>query len=203
MNVQGKSLVNWLIRAQFAKTQQTNYVFEEDGYHYALDEAGNRRTTNSYENMPQSLCSYFWTALISIVISIPTLPFLYLSYRSNPKNSKSDVPPVALSLVLVAFMLLAGATLWQNWTGITIWSPFAIFVAYLFGLIGLALVVSVGMGLFMAGSFGYDKYDTYKINKRHEQRASGIVKEYKPNWFIEFFKAKKQKVCPMINYTEE
>jgi ABC-type transport system involved in multi-copper enzyme maturation permease subunit len=153
--------------------------------------------------MPSSLCSYFWTALISIIISIPTIPFLLLSYKTNPKNLKSDQMPVALSLILVLFMLLGGATLWMNLTGITIWSPLAIFVAYLLGLAAVAVIVIGAIGLFSAGSYGYDQYDVWRKDKREKDALAGIVKVKKPNWFIEFFKAKKAKMCPMINYTEE
>ncbi len=75
---------------------------------------------------------------------------------------------------LVSFLVLAGLFLWT-----------------IVGLIADCLLI------FVIGIHYINKYIISKIPKREKQQ-----KEKKPNILIEYLKAKKQKICPLIEFEE-
>lgn len=136
--------------------------------------------------MPKSLCPYFWQLLIMYVFIVPytliTLPY----HLFNRWNNESFVSGIVGSLVVYLF-------LFGIFTMVS-------FVTFLF--VGLPAngvwvhicVCGFVLWFFVIGAL-FSKFIEYLWEK-----PKGTFKEKKPNLIIEFIKAKYNKYCPNITW---
>lgn len=142
------------------------------------------RLIRNFDSKPKSnLCGYFWQVVKYIILSV----FI-----------------VSVGIILV--------------------SAFAFFSLYIIGLIAGSTLASVGIfpasfidvpntfnwryvvlsividAVIAAFIYGKHKYDEYRYEKA--EKSNGTEKSTKPNLLFEFVKAKKQKICPLINFVD-
>lgn len=138
-------------------------------------------------DLPQNLCPYFWKVLLAIALFIPCviiqLPGLIIGLFSKEKLDSGDryaYGGVTWFLILV-LILFSSATFNLVKMLIGAYSyKWDVAVAGIF-IWGLIILISSILGI------------RYLLNKRSE-------KEKEPSIIIEFFKAKKNKYCPKIDW---
>lgn len=130
----------------------------------------------------QSLCLYFW----QVVYQIGAL-FLWLPFMGFLFVSVFAVGP----LLLVATWFLAGELLTSHQAVMQI-LPEMLAPMVAAGMLGLVLYVFVIVAFFCAGLSVLPK----KI------RTNQAV-DSKPSLVIEYVKAKKQKICPILEFTDD
>lgn len=128
-----------------------------------------------------SLCKYFWT----VVIGIFQYPFtvmwrsLPLSIQDHDEAGKAIGVWLAICIVIEIVSRIIDPSWW--WVGFTVF------------FIGLAFV-GVIVGAISLFEFLEDKNYERQMKRRIER---------KPSLFKEFIKAKKNKVCPCIEFVDE
>lgn len=151
-----------------------------------------RVTYNSWKGMPKSLCSYFWISLIILLLSPILIPLRVFSNISGVfregsvfTNYMSCVLGILASLMLLG---AGGGTAIELFNVDTETLTTLGFIGYsILGSICLMLMVGIILGC-VVGAFYIG--DVIKDKKRNK----------KPNIVGEFVKAKKDKVCPIIEY---
>lgn len=149
-------------------------------WHYRFIKWANRRHPSSIS----SLCGYFWALVFAFV-----------------KVVVFSVPVILVSICL------GGAAL-ETFFGIPMKTLTGLQWLYVFGagVVSMAAIVlvafGVGFGIVALVSFIQDAYQTKKAKwyaKDYEAKRNGT---YHPNVFVEYFKARKEKVCPTIKFKE-
>jgi hypothetical protein len=154
---------------------------------------------------PRDLCSYFWMVVLFTLASIPLavvmaviMPIAWIAtrieawgYEANRRYralSKLVKPLKILALVLLGALLIAALTvlviaLLAEWRSI---------------LIALAAIIGLlaAMFLFMLlAAWGVDTIAQRRSSREHKPRQ--------PNLIAEFVRAKKRRVCPLMQVAEE
>lgn len=122
---------------------------------------------------PVSLCPYFWI----VVLRAP----LYWLFNTKPG--------------IILFGLIAFFTAWTavTFVGGNAWW---VFPAWAFGLAAATAVVVALSGLI---AVGWDKFKDWNDKRKHSKPK--VEKE--PSLVTEFVKAKKSKVCPILEFEED
>lgn len=129
-----------------------------------------------------SLCPYFWKGLLYL------FSVLFFSL-------------VVTAIITAAVLLLASSLLFITGPYTGYWSiadPYAL-VLLLFAIFG------VGLSAWLDNSIDFaPKYMQGLIKRKNPTRKDSVTKtEAKPNVVVEYLKAKKAKMCPMIELEEE
>lgn len=156
-------------------------IINENSWHYKIYSA-----FNSTWNRPKTLCAYFW---------------------------KTFFPVLAVSIV--GFATLAGAAiigqeiLIKFFVFSSLWTlvPASIGI----GILALSVMVLIAVGAVIGPSWLLDKYNDRKLNKeiefivQNEERIKNGLEPIQPkkSVIVEFLKARKAKVCPVIEYKAE
>lgn len=128
---------------------------------------------------PKTLCGYFWGTLYGVWMT-PWL-FLFKYLMLTPLKKIHDLGEVQLAVVLAAFCSAAVTSfLWLDWVRT---------LEIAGGIVGgLAFL----LGVFVVSIWLKERWDD-----RHEPK---VIVEKDPNLIWEFLKAKKRRVCPLIEY---
>lgn len=157
-------------------------------------------------DVPNNLCPYFWKVVLAIILFFPTniiaLPWIIVKFFvSIYDNEKYEYPRffkdfgqiIGMYIAILALFCMIG--MWwhipkkrQDGDGV-----------FVFGCICWTLILVALLGLWIAHL--KEKRD----DKRYKQRQlEGYVpKVPKPNIFIAFIRAKYEKNCPIIEWTDK
>lgn len=144
----------------------------KNSWHYKL----NKHVSNNYYIPPKSLCLYFWQTVGKMLALVVALGGVCL---------------IGLGFLSIILFLQTGITGWVIW-------PEIIFEL---GAVLTAVILFLSMmGGVIATTEGHMKVfpEWMKITrfKKHEQV------EKKPSLVVEYIKAKKEKVCPYIEWED-
>ncbi|QPB08933.1 hypothetical protein CPT_Metamorpho_196 [Klebsiella phage Metamorpho] len=135
--------------------------------------------------MPKTLCGYFWTTVMHLVMCLAG--FLFVSMVGIMFGA-----PLVVDAGLGAWLGISSGI----WTWI---------VSAIVGIIAVIVLVSVIAITAFSILFGFSKtkeaIKEIKSKKEAARISAGLPTKEAP-MFIQYLKARKQKVCPMINYVE-
>tara|TARA_B100001105_G_C22334864_1_gene418582 strand:- start:212 stop:673 length:462 start_codon:yes stop_codon:yes gene_type:complete len=151
-------------------------TFSKKSWHYKFNEFF------EYKDGPwldardcKSICTYFWSTVWNMAWSVLILGILYI------------------------LTLLVGAAALDGCLGVNVSElPLWYLYVWLVGIVTLVIVFTISFVTFFGVFTGYDKL-TDKIKNRNSDE-NNVDKQ--PNIFVEWVKAKKSKVCPMIEFKE-
>jgi uncharacterized membrane protein len=162
----------------------------KQSWHYKL----NKLYTHG---VPRNLCGYFWRTVWYCVALIPTallfIPFWIISlldkedriFDKTGTQGFVDQYPAVLLLDAILFTGYSMITMFFIWhTDIKGFDA----IRMVFGGIGWFLVL-IGIA--------------YGIEQKIRERRKGKQKQKRPNIFVEYIKAKKNKYCPIIEWEDE
>lgn len=157
------------------------------------------------ETMPKNLCPYFWKLVIAYPMAVPvlmvTLPYeiIYFKSRSNDENiaERIWISFIIALFLLAAFSILSAPSILFGYN-----PPKEQFMHYIIYSGVMFWIVGI-----IAGIFHGIKYLIKKIKepKRIYDEEGNYVISYKKekNIITEFIKAKYNKYCPQIEWTND
>jgi hypothetical protein len=169
-----------------------------------------------YYELPKSLCSFFWLFVLSVVL----LPFVLYGHLLNVKflfgknhNPLSNAVACGMmtffgigvlghemtSAGFLKFSHIIDFSYFDSWSKSLSLIP----ALYYYSLIGLIIIVPIGYLLYLLIVYLSDKYDQRQDRIKNDIKKRKIFKENKNSLTIEYIKAIKNKVCPLINYIED
>ncbi len=143
-----------------------------------------------------NLCKYFWMVVVSLAVCWIVIPFKYV--RDQFGEPYDNIVSLAMAggyigLILMTVTMAFGMSIDHA-------SFLFIFPVTIFGLVA-GMIAGIVKGI-----DAYDNRTNYGRqsfwNPKHKSNKYKI-KEYKPNLFMEFIRAKKGKYCPRIEFTED
>lgn len=145
-------------------------IINENSWHVKLHD----RFYASYSR-PRSLCAYFWKMVwVCFMCSV-------------------------LSGSTIFGLTVAGAGILEQFFVLS--TPVGLSLGFILGLIIIALILAVAFGLVYGLMNLWARYDLRKEEKEWERiKAKREGKEIKENVFIQYIKARKSKMCPVIHF---
>jgi hypothetical protein len=151
-----------------------------------------------------SLCKYFWTCILSFLIS-PTV-FIVRHTRERLADTTVldklvDMPSVEINIPHnVAVGLILGALAAMTIAGLyfAFWLTTAV-------LIMIGVFIAVGLGIVKVSTFIADIMYERRKNRRDKDISRYVIKgkEKKKRLWWEYLMARKQKICPLISWKED
>lgn len=145
--------------------------------------------------LPTSLCTYFWKALFAYVSLPLTWPLVWLFWK-DPNNNGNDsvlfkfLGGVVINVVIAVIVY------------VTITDPYQTLIVG-----GYILMLATGLTLLaVLTRFLAIKHEKYKWGVEYKHIWFNVGYEGKPrknNIIVEFFKAKKEKYCPKIEWVDK
>ncbi|UGO48167.1 hypothetical protein SHINKOU_88 [Klebsiella phage vB_KaeM_Shinkou] len=137
--------------------------------------------------MPKTLCGYFWTTVLHVVFSSAIITFIgSVAWMFGW--------PIVAETGILAWMGISLSTFWLNVIAVPVGA--AVIAAF------MLLFAAIAFGFI----FGLEKFKHYRIQKKYTKKLArvkaGLPAEAEPLVFIQYLKARKRKVCPMIDYVE-
>ncbi|QXO12748.1 hypothetical protein pEaSNUABM49_00535 [Erwinia phage pEa_SNUABM_49] len=138
------------------------------------------------KNVATSLCGYFWQTVFAPIITL-TLAIVGL---------------IVISILSWGALYLVGALFSNFLVWINVLPEAFQLVKNVFNwrFIPMSILFDV---LVIAVFYGKYKYSSYKERKIEEAKEKGAPIDSKPLLVIEYIKAKKRKICPLINFTDD
>lgn len=177
MNIKKNSWMLWLIRSTYG-------IEKWDTWKY-----------------PKSLCTFFWEFVVSLIL----LPVAYLTHVYNLIIEDTEFS-FAPSLLLTVFGYVLSYRIVEDAFNINIVSQYGFAGSwFIFATTG-AIAIVILMILIVLSWLGIKKLcgllvDLYRLIFPAHEFASR-PKEKNPSIVWEFIKAKKRKICPLIDYVE-
>lgn len=136
--------------------------------------------------IPTSLCPYFWTTVMHIFLIVIAVLFVCsLGFMFGA--------PLLMNTGLVVFLGIT-SVFWQY------------VVATVLGIVSTAAFIAflafVAFSIIYGGHHLQLMYSDYKTRKGDEREAAGLPRYKEPNILIAFIKARKEKLCPHLNFVE-
>lgn len=136
------------------------------------------------KNISNSLCGYFWQVVFAPIVTI-VMAAVILAVIAILGSGVFYVVGAVIGNLLAHFGLLPSSFLLEK--GVFKWEH---------------VYASIGIDILIAAFFySRYKYRQYKERKRAERSLSDEPE--KVNLVVEFVKAKKRKVCPVLNFVDE
>jgi hypothetical protein len=162
----------------------------EQAWHVKANWISFRWEPNKY--YPISLCPYFWMTVAACIL----MPFIlllrpvYVRWARTPPWSEAKKEKVAKYGLIANFAVIGGSWIWFAVVyalahGLWMLLRWAEVGAVLLGLIGAVIVLVFEM---------YDLYSTYHVEKERPPKPK------QPSIVVAWVKAKKSKVCPIIEW---
>lgn len=199
MKIKKDSKLVWLMKLNYHITNEKAYDHKD------------RWDGTVKGKIPHSLCSFFWASIGVIIITAFNIPGLIISLvnkrrRQDPANT-SDIlaNPLFWGLIQVVAVTIGANTLIDSGLSVYIHESYIIKALASLGA-GLLMMVAVCalILIVVAPIIWIGKiYDDYKMDRRKRKRAEdkeGVEKQ--PSLLMAFFKAKKEKVCPIIEFED-
>lgn len=154
-----------------------------------------KKSTNHYKvlttvftDVPHNLCEYFQKTVLAYILFIPLQIICFPSIFIDDLKKQhlwSERIPVSIVLYLFAFLIFSILSLFQ-----ILWNGFHLNDINRFGLFLLGIIT-------VFTSFYYIRaFFLKRIEKRKEQEQK------KQNIVIQYIKAKKQKICPLLEFED-
>jgi hypothetical protein len=168
-------------------TERKTWVIPADKWHARIYRAWRKvGTIKANSNYSENLCHYWRVVIFWAPVTIFCKWFFFNKTPKRPYNYNDDVPPAMWVALIGVFGGFAGALYTSmTWQGAT---------AVLFGI----------PALFMGVILVAVKWDERKQRIRREQRLglrnteTSTKSERQPNLLFEVLRAKKHKICPLI-----
>ncbi len=137
--------------------------------------------------MPKTLCGYFWTTVLHILFSSAITIFIgSIAWMFGW--------PLVAETGIFAWIGISLSTFWLNVVAVPVGAVFIAAFVLAFAAIAFGFI------------FGLEKFKEYRKNKQFTKKLArvkaGLPAEAEPLVFIQYLKARKQKVCQMIDYVE-
>jgi hypothetical protein len=151
-------------------------------------------------NLPKNLCGLFWKSIFLVFWLIILFPFGLMLYVGSGKDLEDrGIATFMNGLLLLSIYALTRTTedLFENVFGLNliIKDDISTWWKAIFPLItGVAIIAAAVVIIY----FIVKLFKSISLFKREKE-----AREPRPNVVVEFFKAKKNKVCPLIEYTDE
>ena len=156
------------------------------------------KSTFGKENydLPKSLCTFFWTLVGALALQPFCWMFTLLNLRK--KSPEYGISFHSGIIVSICIGLLGFLPIFKS-AGMDF-----TFVNFLtaYGLGALLTVILFSLAIFIAWLIDLIQTGYRKLFPRKSNLFDEAKSEKKPNVLWEFIKAKKQKVCPIIQYEE-
>lgn len=136
------------------------------------------------KNISNSLCGYFWQVVFAPIVTIGMIGVVLAVAGIFLAGALYIVGDV-VGGILAQFGILPASFLSEK--GVFKWEH--VYASIVFDLIFAGIL------------FGRYKYYKYKERKRFERSTS--TEPVKVNLVVEFIKAKKRKVCPVLNFVDK
>lgn len=136
------------------------------------------------KNISNSLCGYFWQVVFAPIVTIGMIAVI-LAVIGVLGAGVFYVVGAVIGNILAQFGLLPSSFLLEK--GVFKWEH-----------VYASIVVDLLIAAFFYSKY---KYRLYKERKRAERSQSNEPE--KVNLVVEFVKAKKRKVCPVLNFVDE
>ena len=160
----------------------------------------------AFEIKPKSLCTFFWALVASIVLTLPAYPvLLYNIYVDKIKKIRCGTLHYGFGLLFTSFSLLSSQCYFAHYYLRNDYSFTTVVVTSPIFLVVIAVGVAAFVGLIFAFIWFTDQMRKRSIEIYRAKLIHGttkIKKEKKPNVIIEYIRAKKQKICPIIEYED-
>lgn len=142
--------------------------------------------SNNMWKMPKTLCGYFWTTVMHIIMSIVVIGFLSMVCWLFGW-------PILTELAIFSWLTSA----------VPVWAVHVLGVPV--GLIAWSAVVGSVVGVTIGtGNLIHNMKEKRRV-KRYDEMVKRVEAGLPPeehNVFWGFIKARKEKVCPLIDYVE-
>lgn len=137
--------------------------------------------------MPKTLCGYFWTTVLHILFSSAIAIFIgSIAWMFGW--------PIVAETGILAWMGISLSALWLNVIAVPV------------GAVVIAAFVLLFAAIAFGFIFGLEKFKHYRNQKQYTKKLArvkaGLPAEAEPSVFVQYLKARKRKVCPMIDYVE-
>ena len=190
MEIKKNSWSTWLIKLNFGI--QNNRAYMTEYYH---------------GEMPKTLCSYFWALVCAILIIPFNIPGLIIGLTK--RDIKDPADSYFGAIFWFSFQVLSGVIgmfIFRHPT-INITFTDSLLIKGLIAMACGALIIGTILGLIYLTAYTYDNLWVKRMRKEEELRLNNpdeywAKKEKKPNILMSFIKAKKEKVCPIIEYKD-
>lgn len=142
--------------------------------------------SGSMWKMPKTLCGYFWTTVIHIIMVLLIVGFVGSAAWMFGIPFLTEV--AAINALIV---------------GLSSWVINAI--AVIAGAIIFSIFAAIVVGIFVGIATTNYKFKEYRRKKRYDtmvKRIDAGLPAEEPHIVMDFIKARKAKVCPLINYVE-
>ncbi|MES2287598.1 MAG: hypothetical protein V4547_18025 [Bacteroidota bacterium] len=164
----------------------------------------------AFEVKPKSLCTFFWALIGSIVLAPLAYPVVIynLIVKFILKNRISTMHYGLGCIITLASVGFCGKYyqhyyLNQEYTLMDVLKHSPIWMLVIIG--GVSAFIGMIFGIIYLAGILEDKAELKREKRNNDMldKFSEPVAQKKPNVIIEFIKAKKQKVCPIIEYVED
>ena len=151
-----------------------------------------------YNNMPQTVCPYFWQLVIMWIciapytlLSLPT----FLSKETDKGLWEKPVMGMIAYCMLFALgsIVFAIPSLFMDLPKDSFWDNYRI-MGIMFWMIGIPILTYRGIASL------YEMYRDRQREKRWEKLEEGDLAEKEQNILVEFIKATYHKYCPKIDW---
>lgn len=165
----------------------------------------------AFETTPKSLCTFFWLLVGSIVLMPLAYPiFFYNIYVDKIRKDCWSTLHYGVGVLLNVLGIFLSSQYFAHYYLRKELTPAIVFGWSPVFLVLLCLAISILAWFILALINIIFKIERYYQNKRaskeYENKKIMVVhatnKKKKPNVIIEYIKAKKQKVCPIIEYED-
>nr|WP_153932183.1 hypothetical protein [Klebsiella pneumoniae] len=137
--------------------------------------------------MPKTLCGYFWTTVLHVLFSSAIITFIgSVAWMFGW--------PIVAETGILAWMGIGLSAFWLNVVAVPV------------GAVVIAAFVLLFAAIVFGFIFGLEKFKHYRNQKQYTKKLArvkaGLPAEAEPSVFVQYLKARKRKVCPMIDYVE-
>lgn len=154
------------------------------------------------QQMPESLCPYFWKLVLMWVFIVPytiiSLPVILMDQKEPERRSTGERAGMGFIIYFILFMLIT----MLSWIGL-------FFVTPVKDSPYMNILVTGGIGWFFSivigGIEGYKALKDWNYRRKIKYNEDGYriwdePKEKQPSIIAEFVKAKYNKYCPKIDW---
>ena len=174
-------------------------VINKSSFHYRLYEFYDA-------SVPKTLCPYFWKFIALSIFSIMVTAFVsvvaffifyFLGFMIEYPNSGENILEIMKSLGLYGNLKIAGLSTLYSTIGI---SAICVFI-YTISRSIRKEVHELIYEKIPRDRRNFDFYDQYRYDKR--KRKGDMEKVTKPSIFMSYLKARKEKMCPILEFKDD
>jgi len=157
----------------------------------------------SYRSLPISLCEFFWTMIFALLMIPMVWPSMLIVLAMDKDDYEETGTLVIFGTMLNVIFFVVGAAFRHIFDIFSLKAHgdlFIFFGIYLIGILSSCLIAAIGYLAVKMIIISIDWVKDAGYFKFEKKRSEKIVKEKKPNWFVEGVKAFIGKYCPRIDW---